>query len=109
MRKAQTQVRNLQVFPRFRTQLLCCSMLSKIPERLMFPVIWFEQRASITPELALPLRQLLLLPWLMLGSAALLLLAGLGCSGGVLLAARRRQQRVNTHVLVASFIVKNAR
>lgn len=83
-------------------------MLSKVPERLMFPVIWFEQRAAITPQLALPLRLLLLFPALLLGTAALLLLAGLGCSGGVLLAARRRRRHVNTHALVASFVAKNA-
>jgi len=44
---------------------------------VLLPVIWFEQRASITPELSVPLQLLLRLPLLLRLSSGLLLATGL--------------------------------
>lgn len=75
----------------------------------MFPVIWFEQRAGITEELAMPLRVLLQLPPLLLAAAAGLALAGLGCLvAAPLLRRHRRRRRSNTLALVAAVVAKGA-
>lgn len=65
-------------------------MLRDVPEHLMFPVLWFEQRASLPASLATPLRLLLLLPKALVAAAALLLLVGAGCLCAALRSRRRR-------------------
>ncbi|XP_052122947.1 protein peste-like isoform X1 [Frankliniella occidentalis] len=104
----------LDVAARFQINLMVrrdpdIYMLAKVPQRLMFPVIWFEQRAAITPELAVPLRLLLLLPAMLLGTAGALAVAGLGClAGALLLRAQRRRRRTDTLALVASIVGRGA-
>lgn len=84
-------------------------MLAHVPQRTMFPVIWFEQRAAITPELAMPLRLLLQLPAMLLGTAAAMVLGGVGCVvAALLLRSHRRRLRADTLALVASVVAKSA-
>ncbi|KAK3923344.1 Protein peste [Frankliniella fusca] len=102
----------LDVAARFQINLMVrrdadIYMLAKVPERLMFPVIWFEQRAAITPALATPLRLLLLLPTLLLGAAGALAAAGVGClAAALLLRAQRRRRRADTLALVAAVVAR---
>ncbi|KAJ1519319.1 hypothetical protein ONE63_004618 [Megalurothrips usitatus] len=104
----------LDVAARFQINLLVrrdpyITMLSRVPEQLMFPVIWFEQRAAITPELAVPLRLLLQLPLVLHVTAAALAVAGAGCvAAGVVLRRQRRGLRANTLALVAAVVAKSA-